>query len=224
MKIFTRVPVDVPRAILTKGHRYRTPDGSIYKSVTTVLGATKPADEVDDLDRWRVMVGEDVADYIMHEASAIGTQAHRLNEDYLNGKAPEPARLLARAHHENFRPHLDRMDRIYGTELPLYSKDMKVAGTADCIAEYDGVLSVIDYKTKRMQQQPDWVTDYYLQATAYCMMFKEMTGIAIKQCVILVSSERDTIQEFLADPHDHAADFLLRLKEHERMERMRAPA
>lgn len=224
MKIFTRVPVNVPRASLTKGHRYRTPDGSIYPSVTTILNSTKPADAVDDLDRWRAMVGEDVANYIMHEAATIGTQAHRLNEDYLNGKESEPARLLARAHHENFRPHLDRMDRIYGTELPLFSRDMKIAGMADCIAEYDGILSVIDYKTKRTQQQPDWVTDYHLQATAYCMMFKEMTGIAIKQCVILVSSERDTIQEFLADPREHAAAFLLRLKEHERMERVRALA
>ena len=224
MKTFTRVPVNIRRAYLTSGHRYRTPDGSVYPSVTTVLNSTKPADAVDDLERWRVMIGEDVADYIMHEAAAIGTQAHKLNEDYINGIESEPARLLARAHHENFKPCLNRMNMIHGTELPLYSTVMGIAGMADCIAEYDGVLSIIDYKTKRMPQQPDWVTDYYLQATAYCMMFREMTGIAIKQCVILVSSERDTIQEFKADPYDHAAAFLLRLAEYGRIVQRAVPA
>lgn len=196
-----------------EGHQYRTPSGAIYPSVTTILGATT---RDDGLERWRYTVGQDVADYITQEAATIGTQAHRMNEDFLNGKEFGDVRLLARAHHENFRPHLDRIDAIYGTELPLYSDTMMVAGTADCIAEYDGTLSVIDYKTKRVPQQDDWVLDYHRQAAAYCMMFKERTGITIKQCVILVSSERDTMQVFISDPYEHAVGFLMRLAEYDR--------
>ena len=219
MKALTRASLDIPRARLVRGHRYRTPAGMVYPSVTTILGATKPADAVDGLEMWRASVGADVADYILREAAIIGTQAHRLNEDYLRRRKSGKARLLAKAHHENLRPCLDHIGMICGTELPLYSDMMEVAGTADCIGEYDGVPSVIDYKTKRVPQQPDWITDYWLQTAAYCMMFRELTGIEIRQCVILVSSEQDTVQEFVADPRDHAAAFLLRLAKYDRMAR-----
>ena len=207
MKTFSHLPLDIKRAQLREeDHRYLTPAGAVYPSVTTVLNSTKPADAVDGLERWRARVGEGGAAYIA-------------------GAACEPARLLlSRAHHENFRPYLDRIDQIYGTEVPLYSDMLEIAGTADCIAEYDGTLSVIDYKTKRMTQQPDWVTDYYLQTAAYCMIFTEMTNITIKQCVILISSERDTTQEFFADPREHAGAFLLRLQEYDRLARLRVVA
>ena len=218
--MFSHLPLDIKRARLREeDHRYLTPNGAVYPSVTTILNATKPADAVDGLERWRARVGEGVAAYIAGMASKIGSEAHRLNEEYLNNKPPGPARLLSRAHHENFRPYLDRIDQIYGTEVPLYSDMLEIAGTADCIAEYDGVLSVIDYKTKRMTQQPDWVTDYYLQTAAYCMVFTEMTNITIRQCVVLVSSESDTTQEFLADPREYAGAFLLRLQEYDRLTR-----
>ena len=67
---------------------------------------------------------------------------------------------------------------------------MKLAGTSDCIATYDGELSIIDYKTKRSNQREEWMTDHFIQGTAYAQMFKELTGIQVKQVVILVSSEK----------------------------------
>lgn len=225
MKAFQHVPLNISRARLREeDHRYVTPAGAVYPSVTTILGATKPADAVDGLEKWRAKVGVAVADYITMEASEIGKEAHGLNEDYLNGRAVKATKLLARAHHEKFIPYLNRIDRIYGTEVPLYSDMMEIAGTADCIADYGGKLCIIDYKTKRVEQKPEWVTDYYLQTAAYCMMFTEMTKMKVEQCVILASSESDTIQEFRADPREHAAAFILRLQEYDRLERLRIPA
>ena len=221
---FRQEPARIPRARLVEGHRYMTPDGATYPSVTTVLGATKSADAVDGMEAWRARVGEDVADYITREAAETGTQAHELNEAYVTGKEYDGARLLARAHHQNFIPYLNRIGIVYGAELPLYSDSMRVAGTADCVAEYDGHISVIDYKTKRVPQQPDWISDYYVQTAAYAMMFTALSGIRIQRCVILVSSERDTMQEFVSDPRDHAAEFLLRLAEYDRTMRESAPA
>jgi len=80
---------------------------------------------------------------------------------------------------------------------------MKLAGTADCIAGYNGKLSIIDYKTKRSKQREEWMTDYFLQTTAYAKMWKEITGQHIEQLVILVSSEQDTFQEFISQPQKH---------------------
>lgn len=216
MKQFTHVPADIPRAKLTAGHRYLTPDGMEYPSVTTILGFTKSVEAAGELAKWRASVGEDVADYITREAAIVGTQAHQLNENYLDMMESGEARLLARAHHENFKPCLDKIDNIRGNEIPLYSDTLELAGTTDCIAEYDGVLSVIDYKTKRSPQQPDWLLDYYQQTAAYCLMFKEHTGITVKQCVILVSSEKGTMQEFLSNPFNHVSGFLERLARYDR--------
>ncbi|MYD57183.1 MAG: PD-(D/E)XK nuclease family protein [Rhodothermaceae bacterium] len=208
-------PIHIPRATLVEGHRYRTPEGITYPSVTTILSATKPTEATDGIQAWRERVGAEVADYIVREAARTGTNTHALNEAYVVGEVHNnTAGLLARAHHENFIPYLDRMGRVYGTEVPLYSDTMKVAGTADCIAEYNDLTSIIDYKTKRSPQQPEWMIDYYVQTAAYSMMFTALTGIAIQQCVILVSSEKDTIQEFLCDPRDYVSDFLLRLEQY----------
>ena len=211
MRRFTHIPTTIPEATLTDGHKYRTPDGRTYPSVTTILKDTKPFYQAGELAKWESDMGQDVADYIMRTSATIGTQAHQLNENYLNMVEGGEAMLLARAHHENFKPHLDRIDNIYGNELSMFSDRMRIAGTADCIAEYDGVLSVIDYKTKRSAQQSDWLLDYYQQTAAYCMMFTEHTNITIKQCVVLVSSEADTIQAFFSDPSEHAYGFLERL-------------
>ena len=179
----------------------------------TILNRTRTEEEKAGLEEWRRRVGTGVADYIMHEAAQIGRETHQLNEDYLNNiESDGKFRLLSRAHHENFLPYLHRINYIRGTELILYSDVMRLAGTADCIAEYDGILSVIDYKTKRSSQEIEWIRDYLLQAAAYGMMYEELTGIPIHQCVILVSSEQDTMQEFRAGTRDNREEFLRRLK------------
>ncbi|MDE0267005.1 MAG: PD-(D/E)XK nuclease family protein [Thaumarchaeota archaeon] len=214
---FRHIPsmIGGPVASMTPEHRYVTPEGQTYGSVTTVLGGTKPEEDAMHLEEWRRSVGYAVADYITREAATVGTQAHLLNEYYLRGMTPdesdEPFRLMARAHHENFLPHLDRIDNIRGTELVLHSDRLRLAGTSDCIGEYDGVPSIIDYKTKRAPQEPERMHDYYLQAAAYAMMYEGLSGIAVEQAVIMVSSEKDTMQVFTARTRDFMDEFLERL-------------
>ena len=198
-------------AKLIKGHKYMTPDSNIYPSVTTILGKTKPEESKAGLDRWRDSVGHDVANYIMREAATIGTESHELNEAYINDTPYPDTRLISRAHHENFKPYLNRIDMVYGTELPLYSDKLELAGTADCIAEFDGVPSIIDYKTKRSPQKKEWMYDYHLQTSCYATMFEEITGISITQGVIIVSSEKNTIQTFLSNTAKYYQEFLVRL-------------
>ena len=210
---------------MTPDHRYITPEGRTYDSVTTVLGRTAP--DKAGLEEWKMRMGMDVADYIMQQAARVGTAAHKMNENYLNnygvydaagetghnGSGAEPL-LLARAHHENFRPYLERINNIRGNELVLWSDDLRLAGTTDCIAEYDGVMSIIDYKTKRSKQRPEWMHEYYLQASAYSMMYERLTGTRVDNAVILVSSEQDTVQVFDADLQAYRPQFLERLGEY----------
>ncbi len=204
-------------ARMIPGHKYQTPDGKhVYDSVTTILNNTKDQKVTQQLEEWRQSLGNAVADYILHESAIVGTQAHKLNEDYLYGVTSDDhtdeTRLLARAHHENFKPYLDKIDNIHGIEMILHSDTLQIAGTSDCIAEYNGVLSIIDYKTKRSPQRFEWISDYFLQAAAYSIMYEELTGIRINRAVILVSSERDTIQAFVSDITDYTRDeFLARL-------------
>ena len=215
---------EFPKSVMVAGHKYLTPDGVVYPSVTTILGSTKPPEAVNGLKTWRESVGEGVADYITREAAYVGTQAHELNEAFLvmRDAGPLPDRdfihsdgrtplLLAWAHYQNFRPHLDRIHNIHGTEIILHSDTLRVAGTADCIGEYDGVLSIIDYKTKRSPQRDEWISDYYAQAAAYAMMYYELTGVDVRQAVILASSEKNTMQVFRADINKHTNAFLERL-------------
>ena len=210
--------------VMTPAHKYVTPQGHTYSSVTTVLGATKP--DTTGLDEWRKRMGSDVADYILRQSAIIGTAAHKLNEIYLNnGQTLQEEKggnhntpLLARAHHENFVPYLQRINNIRGNEIILWSDVMCVAGTSDCIAEYDDILSIIDYKTKRSPQREEWIADYYTQAAAYSMMYKELTGVNVTQAVVLVSSEADTMQEFVVNLAEYKQPFLERLRKYQSKE------
>lgn len=202
---FNHIPVafEQPTQVIGRGgRRYRTPGGLVYPSVTTVLQKTMPHEKRQGLQDWRD--GEAAADYIMQESAIVGTQTHKLIENHLNGvRQTGDVRLLSVAHFNNLIPFLQKISDIYGVEIGLYSDAMRIAGTADCIAKYDGRLSVIDYKTKRSDQQEEWLTDHFIQATAYSQMFEELSGIPVGQVVILVSSEKNTRAEFVRDTEDY---------------------
>ena len=203
-KKFNFIQNKLPHLKMNKYHRYTTPSGDIYSSVTTMLKKTQDEESQKGLIKWRENVGEEVAYYIMKNSALIGTQTHTLNEDYLNSmQLKNNFHLLAYAHHQNFIQYLNKIDNIHGTELQLFSDTMKLAGTADCIAEYDGKLSIIDYKTKKSYQRKEWMMDYFIQATTYTRMYHEMTGKKIDQIVILVSSEENTKQEFIVKREDY---------------------
>ena len=205
MTEFNHIPVNfTPSELIEKddGHYYQTPSGAIYPSITTILQKTQTLEKQQSLQNWREQ--EIASDYITQEAAIIGSETHKLIENYLNGEEIfEEFRLLSEAHFNNLLSFVNKINDIHGIELRLYSDKMKLAGTSDCIAKYDGALSVIDYKTKRSNQKEEWLTDYFIQATSYGIMFKELTGIKVEQIVILVSSEKNTRMEFIKNPDDY---------------------
>ena len=202
---FNHLPINFTQSELIEkddGHYYRTPSGFIYPSITTMLQKTQSQEKQESLRSWRNQ--EIASQYITEEAAVIGSETHKLIENYLNGeKNNETFRLLSEAHFNNLLPFVDKINDIHGIELRLYSDKMKLAGTSDCIAKYNGVLSIIDYKTKRSNQKEEWLTDHFIQATSYGVMFKELTGINVDQIVILVSSEKNTRMEFIKNPTDY---------------------
>ncbi len=205
MTKFNHIPVNfTPSELIEKddGHYYQTPSGAIYPSITTILQKTQPLEKQQSLQNWREQ--EIASDYITQEAAIIGSETHKLIENYLNGEEIfEKFRLLSEAHFNNLLPFVNKINHIHGIELRLYSDKMKLAGTSDCIAKYNGILSVIDYKTKRSTQREEWLTDHFIQATSYVVMFKELTGIKVEEIVILVSSEKNTRMEFIKNPDDY---------------------
>jgi genome maintenance exonuclease 1 len=205
MKEFNHIPVNFTQSELIEkdgGHYYQTPSGVVYPSITTMLQKTQSQEKQKSLQNWREQ--EIAADYITEQAAVVGSETHKLIENYLNGEdILEKFRLLSEAHFSNLLPFVDKINDIHGIELRLYSDKMKLAGTSDCIANYDGKLSIIDYKTKRSNQREEWLTDHFIQATSYGVMFKELTGIKVEQVVILVSSEKNTRMEFMKNPDDY---------------------
>jgi len=202
---YNHIPINFKQAELIEkdnAHYYQTPMGESYPSITTILHKTMSTEKKESLQNWKDK--EIAADYITQEAATIGTETHKLIENYINEiRQTDEVRLLSVAHFNNLIPFLQKIDDVHGTELRLYSNAMKLAGTSDCIAEYDGKLSIIDYKTKRSNQKEEWMTDHFIQGTAYSQMFKELTGIEVKQVVILVSSEKNSRMEFVKNTEEY---------------------
>ena len=184
------------------GHWYKTKFDDVYPSISTILSATATDDKKNGLKNWRD--NEPAHQYITTQAQHIGTQSHKIIEDYLSDcLAIEEFDLLPIAHFNNLKPCLENISDVTCIEQRMYSDKLKVAGTSDLIAYYDGELSIIDYKTKRKPQIDDYMYEYYLQTTCYAQMFQEATGQKINQVVILVSSEKNTRQEFVKPCSDY---------------------
>ena len=207
MHQFTHITTSIPSCRLdesNRSHVYITHSGKRLTSVTTMLNQTLSEEKKLGLQDWKQGIGESVADYIFSESAIIGRETHKLNENYINMiESNEKYHLLSHAHHRNFIPYLDKITNVYGVELRLFSEKLGLAGTADLIADYDDKLSVIDYKTKRSPQAQEWMTDYFIQTTAYSIMWEELTNQKIEQVVILASSEKNSIQEFIGNPNDY---------------------
>ena len=153
---------------------YETPDGT-FISITSLLKNYTP----DGILSWRESVGDDVADYVMRTATTRGNKVHKLIENCLSNK-PETDLVgnhgvLAAGLFQLIIPALDEIDQIRFLEKAIYSKRLRLAGTADCIAEYDGKLSIIDFKTASRKR--DEINENYLvQATFYSIAWEELTG------------------------------------------------
>ena len=206
IRMYNHKTIKLPeiKATTTDGVRlYETPEGNKYPSITTVLSVRNKK----GLFEWRKRVGEDVANYVARKAANRGTSVHHMCEDYINNDFDEEK------HKKKFLPYvlfnqlkesvLQKIDNIYAQECGLYSDKYKVAGRVDCIAEYEGKLSIIDFKTSSKERSDDWNESYYIQASAYAEMFEERTGITIDQVVILVVTEDGVVQEFVKNKTEY---------------------
>ena len=134
-------------------------------------------------------VGNDVANQIMRSAAKRGTAVHQLVEDYLNNKELSNQDVLPTALFTLLKPELDNINNIRIQEGGLYSDYYGVAGRVDCIADYKGVLSVIDFKTSTKEKKEEWIENYFIQGSAYCEMYEERFDQPIDRVVILVVTE-----------------------------------
>lgn len=197
MKIFNYVeglPVltDIPSKEENGKRHYLTPNGVKLPSVTTILGHFKK----DKINEWRKRVGHDEANRISNRASTRGTKFHNILEKYL-GNSPLSSFLTESIMPDmkqafwDIVPTIDRIDNIHYLEAKLWSEKLLAAGRTDVIGEFDGILSVIDFKTSTKPKPEHFIEDYFLQATAYAMMYEEKVGVPINQIVVIISVDNE---------------------------------
>lgn len=184
------------------GQRYYVlPDGvTKLKSVTTIIGEKS---DKTALIEWKKRVGEEEAKKISTQAGKRGTAIHKIAERYLLNedniyKDQMPINI------ESFGPIKsvldEHVDNIIGIELPLYNRTLGCAGRTDLVAEYDGTLSIIDFKTSRKLKKEEWIQNYFIQATIYAMMFEWIYKIAVPQIVIIITVDNEkTPQTFVME-------------------------
>ena len=206
MKTFTHTPIPDDKVLpevftetINRKRFYVTPEGNKYPSITTVLGGRAK----EGINAWRQRVGEAVANNIMRTAAKRGTAVHELCENYLNNEELKNQEVLPLAMFTLLKPELDNINNIVMQEGGLYSDEWGVAGRVDCIAEYDGKLTVIDFKTSTKEKKEEWIENYFIQCTAYCEMFEERYGKAIDQIVILIVTEEGSTQTFIKNKKDY---------------------
>lgn len=178
--------IDIEAVTLPTGRTYETPVGK-FPSVTTVLGCDPS--KAEGLEAWRNDIGHDEADKITKDSAARGEAVHLLAEHYIDNKQLVYTSELSERMFKSIKPLLNNINNVIGQEVALYSKILGIAGRVDCIAEYEGVLSIIDYKTSRKEKRKEWIDDYFIQTSCYSYMLTEMFGINIEQIVVIIANE-----------------------------------
>jgi len=224
--MFTRIPIELPELKASNtpnGRQYETPDGKLYPSVTTVMSHASK----ESIKAWRERVGEEEANKISNQAATRGTKIHDLCENVLlnNDIDTNNLSLLDKQMWDRFCPAvLDPLilNNIHALEDSLYSDHLRMAGRVDCIAEWEGKLSVIDFKTSRKSKKKEWIDNYFMQCTSYAIMFEEMTGIPVPQIVVAIAVEGEFPQIFV-EKRDNYVEKLLNLRlDYERFEKLYA--
>ena len=186
--MFKHVEIDFPsleREMIDGVRYYDTPDGQKLVSITSVI-SHRNREKFRD---WSAKVGNEEANKITKQATSRGTDMHTLVEHHLKNLDLPEVQPLSDILFKQAKPDLSNIDNIHAIEQSLFSKELGIAGSVDCIAEYDGELAVIDFKTSKKPKPEAWIEDYYVQCAAYACMLYEMTGIMVKKFVIIMSCE-----------------------------------
>ena len=187
--MFKHHDIDLPDISRTtiEGKRFYKIDSieKLFISITTITSfITAPK-----FASWRKKVGEEEANKITAKATSRGTDMHTLTEHYLKNEDLPSVQPISELLFKISKPTLDRIDNIYCLESGLYSDVLGIAGTVDCIAEFDGELAVIDFKTSSKPKKREWIDHYFVQCAAYACMFYELTNMPVKKFVILMACE-----------------------------------
>ena len=173
---------------------YQLPNGNWVPSITSVTSFYNREVFVS----WRKRVGIEEANRITKKATSRGTDFHEAAQAYLENKELDwdEFQPLTKFMFHHLKPELDKINNIHAIERTLYSEYLGLAGRVDCIAEYDGELAVIDFKTSTKEKQENYIEHYFVQETAYAAMFLERCGIEVKKIVTLISVEDGSVQVF----------------------------
>ena len=189
--------IQLERVVIDGARHYATPEGKKYKSVTTIL--SERTDKTHLLE-WRKRVGEAKANQISVQAANRGTAIHTICEQYLLNESSYPKGAMPTNidTFKKLRPLIDdHIGVIYGLEHFMYSDLLMTAGATDCIAEFDGVMSVVDFKTSTKLKKEEWIQNYFFQATSYAMMAEERHGIEVPQIAIMIAVDHEEPQLFV---------------------------
>lgn len=213
--MFKHEPVDLgytDLATISKGGRQYVIEKTdvktvYYPSITTLLSNLSK----EAIKAWRERVGHEEANKISRQAAGRGTAVHAMCELYVNNN-PDYARDVMPNILNDFNRIKNILDTrigiVYGQELPLYSDHLGVAGRVDCVAEFDGKLSIIDYKTSKKTKKYEWCHSYFMQECFYAIAWEERTGIPITQLVTIISVDNAEPQVFIEHRDDWSKELV----------------
>jgi len=210
--------VSLPTTEINGNRYYTTPEGKNYPSVTTVTGLLNRV----WIKKWRDYVGDEKANKISGQAMGRGSRYHKLQEDFLNNELTEerlkeitPLDLMM---FNQTKEVTSRVGDIYMLEGSMYSNELEMAGRVDCVAEFEGKVSVIDFKTSTKHKVPSKIKGYFMQETAYAKMFEEQHSIPIKQIVTIIAVEETGKSQLFVEEPDNWVDPLKKLRAQYRKE------
>jgi len=184
---YLKEEVDLEAQTIDGTRYYKVPSGKMYPSITSVTSFYNREIFIN----WRKKVGNEQADKITKESTARGTAYHDVVEHYMKNGDIKDLKILPfiKFLFLQSKKNLDRINNIHALEKSLYSDYLGLAGRVDCIAEYDGELAVIDFKTSKKIKPEEWIENYFVQETAYACMYYEMTGIPVKKLITIMVAE-----------------------------------
>ena len=190
---FEYIDIDYPklsRETIDGVRYYDTPSGEKLVSITSVISHYNR----EIFREWRAKVGETEANKITKQSTSRGTDMHTLAECYLRNRDLPKVQPLSEFLFKQAKPKLNLINNIHAIEQSLFSMELGIAGSVDCIAEYEGELAVIDFKTSKKPKPKEWIEHYFVQCAAYACMLYEMTDIMVKKFVIIMSCENGEVE------------------------------
>lgn len=197
--MFNHLKLDLPkleRETIDGVRYYKVPAEEDLLKLVSITSVTSHFNK-QIFTKWRKKVGDAEADKITRMATSRGTDLHTLVENYLHNVEDLPqVQPLSEMLFNVAKPTLNRINNIYSLEGSLYSKFLGIAGTVDCIAEFGGELSIIDFKTSKKPKPREWIDNYFVQCCAYACMLHELTGLSVKKFVIIMTCENGEVEVY----------------------------